>query len=505
MLAWFGQAAAQDGTFPRDQTQAVLAVALGTVLQRHLEQPSPQELALWSLRGLEVLEPSLKPELNANTLLLSANDRLLGARPLPPMPLELPREAAAQPIAFALAALYEAAWLASPALRQAGPERMLRSGFEELFNHLDPYSRYLTPEEARGARARRVGQAGLGLGLAAGGDGALVAALAPAGPAARAGLRLGDRLLAIDGIALASLDLPSAAALLEGPEDTQVTLRLRRGSRRFDATLYRSLVPPESVQVERRDGTLWVRVLAFSTATDSRLAEVLRSAFGGRAPPPDGVVLDLRGNRGGLLGQAVSVAGALLPGGVVAHTGGRHPDSNRTYLAAGPDLAEGTPLVVLVDGRTASAAEIVAAALADRGRAVVVGSASMGKGLIQAVVPLPNGGELLVTWSRVLAPQGWPIQGLGVLPALCTSLGAEATARGLAALRRGEAPMAAALVRQRAARVPVPASDMAQLRGSCPPAEGRDADADVARALLAFPESYAAALGWQQLRQPGRQ
>ena len=109
----------------------------------------------------------------------------------------------------------------------------------------------------------------------------------------------------------------------------------------------------------------------------------------------------------------------------------------RTWRAA-------VPLVVLVDGRTASAAEIVAAALSDRGRGVVVGSATTGKGLIQAVVPLPNGGDLLVTWSRVLAPRGWPIQGLGVLPAVCTSLGAEATAAALARLRQGEPPMAQA-------------------------------------------------------------
>ncbi len=473
----------------------MLAVALGTVLERHLESPSPQELALWSLRGLEVLEPALKPELNASTLLLSAGERVLGARPLPPLPPDAPREAAAQPTAFALAALYEAAWRASPALRQAGPERMLRSGFEELFNHLDPYSRYLTPEEARGARARRVGQAGLGLRLAAARRGVVVAALAPDSPAARAGLHPGDRVLAIDGIARATLDLNAAAALLDGPAETEVLLRLQRGNRRMEVNLLRSLVPPDSVQSERHDGALWLRVLAFSSATDSQLAEALVAAFGTRAPPPAGVVLDLRGNRGGLLGQAVSVAGAFLPGGVVALTGGRHPGSNRTYQAVGPDLAEGAPLVVLVDGRTASAAEIVAAALADRGRGVVVGSASMGKGLIQAVVPLPNGGELLVTWSRVLAPRGWPLQGLGVLPALCTSLGAEQTALGLAALRRGEAPMGAALARLHAARAPVPASEVAQLRATCPPAEGREADTETAKALLASPESYATALG----------
>jgi carboxyl-terminal processing protease len=207
------------------------------------------------------------------------------------------------------------------------------------------------------------------------------------------------------------------------------------------------------------------------------------------------VVLDLRGNRGGLLGQAVAVASTFLPGGLVARTAGRHPDAARQYLADEADRARGLPVVVLVDGRSASGAEIVAAALSDRGRAVTVGSATMGKGLIQVVAPLPDGGELLVTWARVLAPQGWPVQGLGVLPAVCTSLGAEALAAEVAALVAGRPTrMAPVLARQRAARVPVPAEEVAALRGACPPAEGREADLAVARLLIETPVAYAAAL-----------
>lgn len=494
-----GLAAAQD-PFPREPVQAVLAVALGAVLERHLERAAPADLGLWTLRGLEVMEPLLKAELRSGTLLLNAGDRLLAARPLPPA--TSPGEAAAEPLALGIAALFEAAWRASPELRRAGPERMLRSGFEELFNHLDPYSRYLTPEEAQGARARRIGQVGLGLRLAAGrGDDVVLAAITSGGPAAEAGLRLGDRVLAIDGQPISGRDLARAATLLEGPAGTEVLLRLQRpaGGRRFEARLLRSLLAPETVHVELRDEILWLQLENFSSATDrnvmAALVEHFRTGSGaGRPRRARGVVLDLRGNRGGLLGQAVAVAGAFLPGGVVARTAGRHPDADRVYIASATDLTAGAPVVVLVDGRSASAAEIVAAALADRGRAVVVGTVTTGKGLVQVVVPLPNGGELLVTWSRVLAPLGWPIQGLGVLPALCTSLGTEAAAGSLARLRQGIPPMGAALARQRQARAPVPASEIAALRDSCPPAEGRPADAAMARQLLAEPESYGAAL-----------
>jgi carboxyl-terminal processing protease len=296
----------------------------------------------------------------------------------------------------------------------------------------------------------------------------------------------------VDGVPLSARDLAAAAALLEGLAGTEVQLRMERGKRRFNVLLLRSTLPPDTLHVQRRDEILWLQLDGFSNATDLRLAEALLEAF--RANLPRGVVLDLRGNRGGLLGQAVAVASAFLAEGVVAMTSGRHPDAARSYVASGPDLARGVPLVVLVDGRTASAAEIVAAALSDRGRGVVVGSATTGKGLIQAVVPLPNGGDLLVTWSRVLAPRGWPIQALGVLPAVCTSLGAEATAAVLARLRQGEAPMGRILARQRAARAPVPGSEVTALRNACPPAEGRPADLVAARMLIEQPEAYGAAL-----------
>jgi len=200
------------------------------------------------------------------------------------------------------------------------------------------------------------------------------------------------------------------------------------------------------------------------------------------------------GTKPWLLGKALTVADAFLAEGEVARTEGRHPDANRRYEAGGQDLARGQPVVVLVDGRTASAAEIVAAGLMERGRAVVVGSTTTGKGLIQLVAPLPNEAELLVSWARVVAPSGWPIQGLGVLPALCTSLGPEALARALAQLNRGESPMAPVLARQRAARAPVPTEEIATLRGACPPAEGRGADLTAARALIDSPVAYRAAL-----------
>jgi carboxyl-terminal processing protease len=470
----------------------VLRPSHALILERHLDDASPTNLVLWSLRGLAVLDPRLNAEIRTDRILLMNDDRVLATAALAPLLQPAPPDRRGAAVASVLEAFYAAAWRASPPLRRAGAERLLASGFDELFNHLDPYSRYVTAEEARGLRERRVGQSGLGLRVAAQRNALAIVAVTPDGPAALAGIRVGDRLLAVEDRALGPRDPGLAARLLEGPEGSEVTLTLSRGGRRRVVTLVREVVVPETVTAERRSEILFVQLTGFSAITDRRLTQVLRDDFAER--PPRGVVLDLRGNRGGLLSQAVAVADAFLVSGVVMRTEGRHPDANRRYVAGGQDLAEGRPVVVLVDGRTASSAEIVAAALAGAGRAAVVGSATQGKGLIQVVAQLPNDAELMVTWSRVLAPAGWPIQGLGVLPVLCTSLGPETMAMGLAQLRSGEAPMAVPLARQRAARAPVLASEVAALRNACPPAEGREDDLVAARALIETPAAYGRAV-----------
>jgi carboxyl-terminal processing protease len=236
-----------------------------------------------------------------------------------------------------------------------------------------------------------------------------------------------------------------------------------------------------------------VRITGFNNTTDTHLAHLLQDGLAG-TDPPDGVVLDLRGNRGGLLRQAVTVADTFLPEGLITATVGRAPDADHIWNSTPGELAEGLPLIVLVDGMTASAAEVLAAALADRGRAVIVGSATFGKGLVQTIAALPDGGELFVTWSRILAPRGWPIQGLGVLPQVCTSLGVGAARQQFMALSQGTQPFQAAIAAQRNARPPLSLDRIQAIRAVCPAAEGRPDDLAVARDLIANPAAYAAAL-----------
>ena len=202
-----------------------------TLLERHLQAATPVELALWSLRGLTVLDPRLEASLSETELLLKIEDRPLSSLPVASLMVWEPA-AASSALAVALGRFYQVAWAASSPVRRAGMDRVIGSGFDEVFNHLDPYSRYVTPAEAETARERRVGQSGLGLRIAVQGRALAVVAVTPSGPAALEGVRIGDRLVAVDGRPVGPRDPGLAATLLEGEEGTTVTVTLIRASRR---------------------------------------------------------------------------------------------------------------------------------------------------------------------------------------------------------------------------------------------------------------------------------
>jgi carboxyl-terminal processing protease len=381
----------------------------------------------------------------------------------------------------------------SGAVAASGTEGVIRSFFDELFNHLDPYSRYAPPGAAEKERDHRSGEAGLGMTVVRSGSAFVVSAVVPGSPADDAKIHPGDRILSVDGRILRGETAAEANALIAGPDDTQVRLSWRgRDGRVRSIAMDRTIVPPVTVTAERDGDLLFMSINGFSVDTNQQFSDLLGAGFNGHKVR--GVIVDLRGNRGGLLREAVAVVDAVVTGGVVATTAGRHPQSSRVWTGGtGEDQAQGRPIVLLVDGRSASAAEIMAAAIEDSGRGVVVGSATLGKGLVQTIAPLPDGGELFVTWSRVLAPLGWPLQGLGVMPQVCTSLGEDALRSSLNNLLHGRQDMADALARHNAARAPVPAAQVVELRNACPAAEGRDLDVAAARFLIDHPDAYQAA------------
>jgi carboxyl-terminal processing protease len=482
----------------------IAATALAFIAPRSLDPVSVRQLALWGLQGMASLDPRLTIEhrkgpadSKAGSLVLLIASTNGTARELFAHPA--PADDDAISWGSETSSLTQAAWDMSDPLRRAGQARMVSAYFEEIFTHFDPYSRYVPPIEAAADRIRRNGRGGVGLTVETRSGAFVIAAVQLGGPAAEAGVVVGERILAVDQQTIQGADQQALTALLAGPEGTPVTLTLRgRDGKPRPVAMERALLPPETVSARYQDGMLVIRVTSFAANTAGRIAqEIIRGAGDGISPPPvpvSGIVLDLRGNRGGLLRQAVAAAAMLLSDGTVAITIGRDPAAAHDYRADGRDLSSGLPVVVLVDGGTASSAEILAAALADQRRAVVVGSGTLGKGLVQTLAPLPDGGELVLTWSRVLAPRLWPIQGLGVLPQLCTSLGAAATARQIEQLGEGRQLMAAALLRHRAARPSTPPAEVLDIRAPCPSGEGNVHDLSAARALLVSPSRYAAAL-----------
>ena len=477
---------AQDGTTRTDPlTASVISAALAFISPRALDPVSIQQLALWGLDAPASLDGALRTELRDNTVLLLHNGRVVFQRVIP---------AEDTPAGWGdlVADLLRAAAAASPAVDRAGHQGAITAFFDELFNHLDPYSRYVAPAAASLDRARRSGEAGAGLQVKRLGASTVITDVNADGPAAEAGIHVGDRLLAVDDQPTQGEDLATVQNWIGGIEGTDVSLTIRdRRGRTRTVELERAVIPPETVFASRVGEALLIRIASFSADTDERLSrELTRALAAPTARTVRGIILDLRGNRGGLLKQAVEATDLLLDAGVIAVTAGRNPQAIHEWRATHGDVAMGRPVVVLVDGRSASAAEIMAAALADQGRAVVVGSATLGKGLVQTIATLPDGGELFVSWSRVLAPSGWPLQSLGLLPQVCTSLGQDTANAQLAALDRGVQPMALALARHRAARAPLPAAEALALRNPCPAAEAREADVATARFLITHPTAY---------------
>lgn len=477
----------QRDRFDSEMATAVFTSALEFIAPRALEAVSMQQLAIWGLRGITTLDSTLYPSLTDGIVSLRRGSTTLFQRPVP-------AANSADGWGSLVSDLSASAWANSPTIQAGGGQMLITTFFDEMFNHLDPYSRYVAPEAADEDRARRSGEAGAGLLIAQIRTAFVIQSVNADGPAAEAGIVAGDHIVAVDDQPTRGEDIDTVLGWISGVEGTDVTLTIRaRTGRVRKVELERVVLPPETVFGSRVGDTVLLRVAGFSSDTDQRFGRELERQLG-RAGTAKAVIIDLRGNRGGLLRQAVAATDLLLDHGIIATTAGRNPQAAHEWRADQADISGGKTLIVLVDGRTASAAEIMAGALAGQGRAVIVGSSTLGKGLVQTISPLPDGGELFVSWSRVLAPEGWPYQGLGVLPQLCTSLGKDATASQIASLEKGASQMAQALQRHRSARAPVPPAEIVEQRAACPAAEGKDQDMAVAKFLITHPAAYAAAL-----------
>jgi carboxyl-terminal processing protease len=297
-------------------------------------------------------------------------------------------------------------------------KKLIESAIGGMLTSLDPHSSYLNPDAAKDMRVQTKGEFG-GLGIEVTMENELVKVIAPIEdtPAARAGVLAGDLIAEIDGQEVRGLTLEEAVDKMRGQVNTPIDLTiLRQGAKDpIKLKIVRETIKVRAVRSRVEDNVGYVKINSFTEKAYGDLQAAIEQ-IKAKDPNVKGYILDLRLNPGGLLDQAVSVSDAFLDKGEIVSTRGRDPEKTERYDSRAGDLIDGKPLIVLVNGGSASASEIVAGALQDHRRATVVGTQSFGKGSVQSVIPLPENGALKLTTALYYTPSGSSIQGKGITP-----------------------------------------------------------------------------------------
>ena len=299
------------------------------------------------------------------------------------------------------------------------PQELITAAIKGMVSSLDPHSSYLTPEEYKDLQVETKGSFfGVGIEITMR-DGVLTVVSPIEGtPAYQAGVKAGDRIIKIDGKLTKGMSLMKAVKAIRGAKGTKVVLTMMRegAGKLLDIAITRDLIPLHSVRrYLLEDGYGYIRISNFQEDTTSDLVKALR-LLQTQKVPLKGLVLDLRNDPGGLLQEAVSVADQFLDKGVIVSTRGRRPDQKMTWEARQSTTAGEYPVVCLVNNGSASASEIVAGALQDHKRAVIMGVTTFGKGSVQTIIPLEDAGALRLTTARYYTPNGRAIQAKGIVP-----------------------------------------------------------------------------------------
>ncbi len=298
---------------------------------------------------------------------------------------------------------------------------MIENALNGMLASLDPHSSYMNEKTFRDMQVQTRGEFG-GLGIEVTMENGLVKVVSPIDdtPASRAGLKSNDKIVGIDGQAVRGLTLQQAVEKMRGPVGSPIKLTIRRDTGTpFDVTLTRAniKITPVKARIEDKD-IAYIRVTSFNEQTTSGLEKAMTELKKESKGKLAGLVLDLRNNPGGLLKEAISVSDAFLNKGEIVSTRGRKKEESQRWNAKKGDISGELPMVVLINGGSASASEIVAGALQDHHRAIVLGTQSFGKGSVQTIIPLPGHGALRLTTQRYYTPSGRSIQAKGITPDL---------------------------------------------------------------------------------------
>ncbi|MCV2867527.1 S41 family peptidase [Defluviimonas sp. WL0002] len=301
------------------------------------------------------------------------------------------------------------------------PGELVEAAINGMLTSLDPHSSYLPPDEFTDMRVQTRGEFG-GLGIEVTQEEGFIKVVAPMDgtPAAEAGILAGDYITHVNGESVLGLSLDDAVDMMRGPVGSEIVITVVRDEveEPFDVSIIRDTIKLTAARARLEGDTVVIRVTTFNDQTYANLEEGLKKsvADAGGMDKVNGFVIDLRNNPGGLLTQAIEVSDAFLDKGEIVSTRGRNPEDSERFNAQPGDLAEGKPIVVLINEGSASASEIVTGALQDHHRAIVVGTKSFGKGSVQTIIPLRGSGAMRLTTARYYTPSGRSIQALGIAP-----------------------------------------------------------------------------------------
>jgi carboxyl-terminal processing protease len=303
-------------------------------------------------------------------------------------------------------------------------KELIHSAINGMLTSLDPHSSFLTADDFDQMQERTKGEFG-GLGIEITMEDGFVKVVSPIDdtPAARAGIISGDLIIGIDGQNVLGMTLTEAVDLMRGKIGSEITVTIKRGEiAPFDVTLKRDVIKMRSVRSDSYGHVGYIRITNFTEQTTPGLLKAMTDLREEHGKKLIGVVLDLRNNPGGLLSEAISVTDAFLDQGEIVSTRGRNESSASRYFAREGDISNGMPIVVLINSGSASASEIVAGALKDHERALIMGTRSFGKGSVQSIVPIGRDAAMRITTARYYTPSGVSIQGTGITPDIIVEL-----------------------------------------------------------------------------------
>jgi carboxyl-terminal processing protease len=297
-------------------------------------------------------------------------------------------------------------------------QKLIEAAINGMLTSLDPHSGYLNAKSFRDMQVQTRGEFG-GLGIEVTMESGVVKVVSPIDdtPAAKAGIKPGDLIVSLDGEPVLGMSLEDAVEKMRGPVNSTIKLTIKREKAQpFEVALKRAVIKIQSVRSQVYDNVGYIRISSFSEQTDDGVKAAVKKIRDALGKKLAGLVLDLRNNPGGLLDQAIAVSDDFLDHGEIVSTRGRRPEDVQRFNAHDSDLVAGVPMVVLINGGSASASEIVAGALQDHHRAVMLGTRSFGKGSVQTIIPLASYGAMRLTTARYYTPSGRSIQARGIEP-----------------------------------------------------------------------------------------